>query len=469
MKRFPPLMILPALLLLVAGGCEESPTGTDDINDEAQAFLHTTLPEVVAGRDATGYASLLHDDFRFLFVQGEGPGDLPADFWGKRTEAAVMESLLTSPSVTDVQLDISLISTVLAESPGEPGVWMMEAWTLAGLGVSVAAAEGDTTHYVAAEIQLFLLRKEADGAEWKIYEQAGGPTSAKGAEPGTEEITWGGLKRLFYAPLDPPATRTVKGTVSLESEETPAEGAWVVAGGDSVATDSYGRFTMSGVPSTVSSIACRCAGAAEATYPVGGGDDVYRIELTLHPELTLAAANAWLADFAEAYAARDSAAYASFLDSAYQFQLLPEDADPSHPDQDWWDRETELLIAGRMFNGWENEDECKVYAIDLTLYAKTVGEDHTPYPNKPAGETWYLVNANVDLVVTADYPYGDQYELIYYIVLSEQQFILRPDPSGPSGYRIARQKDRPFINKGLGALASGTEDSSWGAVKSLWR
>ena len=169
--------------------------------------------------------------------------------------------------------------------------------------------------------------------------------------------------------------------------------------------------------------------------------------------------------FTAAYTSMDSAAYEEALDASYQFQLLPEDVDPDNPDQAWWDKTTEMIIAGNMFSGRPSGDGQEVRFIDLALDERLTVVDNDAYEQKPAGETWYRVTTSVDLQVVVEDP-RDQEGYTNYMVLSEQIFICRPDPDDGEKWVIFRQLDQPFINKNR---AAGTQDSSWGKVKNLFR
>ncbi|MFH1679906.1 MAG: hypothetical protein ABIH26_04600 [Candidatus Eisenbacteria bacterium] len=171
--------------------------------------------------------------------------------------------------------------------------------------------------------------------------------------------------------------------------------------------------------------------------------------------------------FAREYAERDSAAYASYLDADYTFELLPEEVDPNDS-LGYWSRSEELAIAGTMFHGRSNDRGWKVNRIDLDLVGKSMSVDNTGYPGKPAGEVWYKVTAAVDLKVVVDAP-SDPEGIINFIVLSEQIFIMRPDPSGAERFLVYKQKDQPSINKGPAGLFPATEKANWGAIKSIFR
>ncbi|MBM3320073.1 MAG: hypothetical protein FJY73_05290 [Candidatus Eisenbacteria bacterium] len=171
--------------------------------------------------------------------------------------------------------------------------------------------------------------------------------------------------------------------------------------------------------------------------------------------------------FARAYALMDSTAYASYLDEEYTFELLPEEIDPNDP-QGRWDRNEELDIAGNMFHGRFNSRGQQVVRIVLALDVKQSVVDNNTYPGKPAGETWYWTTCFVDLVVTADDP-NDPEGIINYVVLSNQVFIQRPDPSGAERYIMYKQIDQRPINKTRASAAERVEGMTWGAVKSLFR
>jgi hypothetical protein len=168
--------------------------------------------------------------------------------------------------------------------------------------------------------------------------------------------------------------------------------------------------------------------------------------------------------FVNAYVEMDSASYASLLDSSYTFELLDYEPDPDFP-EGWWDRAEELAIAGNMFKGRSNPAEQTVTGVLLTLTITSSVVDNTQYPGKPEGEVWKRITTNVDLRVNVHDP--DPYGIIAYIVHSEQIFIVRPDPAHASRYLVYRQIDQPSINKAT--PEARTEETSWGAVKSLWR
>ncbi|MFH1680533.1 MAG: hypothetical protein ABIH26_07805 [Candidatus Eisenbacteria bacterium] len=182
-------------------------------------------------------------------------------------------------------------------------------------------------------------------------------------------------------------------------------------------------------------------GGDDAVDPGGPGDNTPGPET---PELSIQS-------FAREYAEMDSAGYASYLDANYTFELLPEEVDSDDP-RGWWDRTEELEIAGRMFNGRYNDQGQKVNRIDLTLQVKSKVVDNTGYPGKPPGEIWYKVVCFVDLKVVVEDP-SDPEGIVNFIVFSNQDFIMRPDPSGAERYLVYKQKDQPSINKTTGPAA----------------
>ncbi|MBN1826659.1 MAG: hypothetical protein JW958_10355 [Candidatus Eisenbacteria bacterium] len=168
--------------------------------------------------------------------------------------------------------------------------------------------------------------------------------------------------------------------------------------------------------------------------------------------------------FAEAYSARDSAAYAAFLDPEYVFELAPSGLFPDGP-VEWWDLGNELRIAGRMFSGWENEDVRSVESIDLAISAITSRvetgsfEGYDPFSDEP----WYRIVCSIDLLVAVDDPTSMDGETLFHVT-SGQEFTVRPDPGDPEEWVVFRQYDQEPYNK-----TRSTEEASWGAVKQLWR
>ncbi len=167
------------------------------------------------------------------------------------------------------------------------------------------------------------------------------------------------------------------------------------------------------------------------------------------------------------YSEMDSAGYAAALDTSYQFQLLPDDVDPHHPDQDCWDWTAEMTIAGRMFSGWLNQEAKRILTIELYLGEESRTALGSSYPGKPHDEVWYEVVALVDMtVVVWDGAGVGAGEVQPYIVLSRQEFVVRPDPKDQRKWVIVRQEDRPYLNKSAGG--SGTDEISWGGLKTMF-
>ena len=172
-------------------------------------------------------------------------------------------------------------------------------------------------------------------------------------------------------------------------------------------------------------------------------------------------------DLVRAYTATDSAGYAALFDPAYRFELLDSEVDPDVPNP-WWDLDTELDIAGTMFNGRYNDAGQRVNRIQIDLTERTTVIDTTSYPGKPAGEAWYQVITFVDLLVVVEDP-DDEEGVINFVVLSDQLFTVRPDPDRERCWLIYKQEDQEPINKSGAVPDRGTESSSWSAVKSMFR
>ncbi|MBN1826658.1 MAG: hypothetical protein JW958_10350 [Candidatus Eisenbacteria bacterium] len=168
--------------------------------------------------------------------------------------------------------------------------------------------------------------------------------------------------------------------------------------------------------------------------------------------------------FAEVYDAEDSTAYEELLDSLYIFELDPNNIGPGYP-VEWWDREDEIRIAGRMFGGWQNPDGQHVNSIDLALSNITKRLETTSFgPDlPPEGETWYRVTCSVDLRVEVENPQSPD-GVTLFLVASDQEFVVRPDPNDSGGWVVFRQYDKEPYNK-----IAATDNSSWGSVKQLWR
>ncbi len=149
---------------------------------------------------------------------------------------------------------------------------------------------------------------------------------------------------------------------------------------------------------------------------------------------------------ADAYNRQDSTVYDDMLDSQYEFNLLPDTVDAT---EDFWDRADELRIAGRMFSGWTNEKGIKVVTISLALafQGKSISNDF--FQDQPDGETWYKCITEVDLaVVTQDPAASDGSGIINRVVFSNQDFIVRPDPSDSQKWTVRRQTDKEAITSG---------------------
>ena len=98
--------------------------------------------------------------------------------------------------------------------------------------------------------------------------------------------------------------------------------------------------------------------------------------------------------------------------------------------------------------------------LDLGVASNMV--DDTPYPDKPPGEVWRKIIAGVDMTIFVDAPKSDD-GIKNYIVLSNQIFVVRPDPLNEGLWIIYKQEDQQFANK------NAAKDTCWGEVKGLFR
>lgn len=453
--------------------CGDNGTGADDLGgtppatDDATAFLSTTIPALFDSLDVDRFGEALHPDFRFIFLDGQAPDEHPGGFWGKRTESAVIDSIFRSPDVTAAALQINVLDDTLDLVTGTESLWSYRATTLTELGIHTNGNDtlGAFSYYAFTKIEYELRRDTRESSGWLLYEETELPFEFKDHfKVRSIDGSWGQIKANFFAPLDPPAARTIKGTVHLDNGVTPAPGVTVTAGEKTAISDEHGRFIIENADPAVVSITFERSNALVQTAPVGGGDDIYRVEITMRSDPIQETPADFLDQFVEAYSQGDSARYAGMLDSSFRFELLDSDIDPGDPNP-WWDLATELEIAGRMFHGRPNDSGETVHRIALSLYPGPARID-TVTEGRPPEETWYRVDTDIDLLVTADYS-GPEYDLINYVVLSGQTFVLRADPQNEGRYLMIRQIDRPPIHKG--ALPAGTEEASWGAVKSHWR
>jgi len=464
---------LSAVLLVVAlslPACDTGKIGGPGEPSEARAVLADSLPRVFAERDDAAYERLLHPDYRFTFAAGDAPADLPGSFWGKKTESAVVESLFSHAEIQVLDFDIAIFDDAFTLIPGTSGERDYRAGAILGAAIVRQDTAGGTIDTVIVPvIETYRLRVDPADGSWKIYDEIEQGPAGKTAGASAETSRWGALKAAFYAPLPLPAERTVKGIVRLDDEAgTPLEGATVEAGTEKSVTDAYGAFSIPGVPPSVTSLRASHASALPAVIPVGGGDDVFRVDIALRALLLHETPGAMLErDFAAAYSTRDSLRYAFLLDSRYRFTPLLDEIDPDDP-LPYWTLDEEHAIAGRMFAGTANSRGQIVKRIKLVLDVKTSAVDDTPDPERPPGEIWHRTTTFVDLLVTVDDP-EDPEGIMHYVVLSDQVFIARPDPARAGRYLVVRQEDRHPINRMPKGPSRGTEETSWGRIKSLWR
>jgi hypothetical protein len=458
-------ILFSSFAVLLLTGCGDDNGGGPGSEEEAAVVrvLTDSIPAAVEARDASAYGSFLHPDYRFSFAEGDAPVDLPGASWGKTTDLAAVAGMFADTAVVLVRLDIAVLEGAFEAIPGMANERGYRASAVTGVAVVRAPGFQPLDTLLVSSIETFHLRVDPESGEWKVYDEVEHEAVGKSSPLSVGSATWGEVKALHHRPLDPPASRTVKGTIFLGEGGSPLAGAIVHAGSLADTTDSNGLFEMDGVPGNVAEISVEHPDALTGVIPVGGGDEVFRIDAALVP-LTLHTGPGQMieTDFAQAYAAMDSARYASLLDSRYTFELLEEEPDPDFP-EGWWDRAEELAIAGTMFKGRANPDGQTVRDIILDFQIKSSVVDNTSYPDKPEGEVWHRVAAVVDLRVIANDP-CDPHGVMNYLVNSDQIFVVRPDPGHASRYLVYRQIDQPSINK-----AAGTQDESWTSVKLLWR
>jgi hypothetical protein len=432
--------------------------------------LADSLPRVFAERDAEAYERLLHPDYRFAFVAGDAPTDLPGSFWGKKTESAVIDSLFSRAEIHVLEFDLAIFDEAFTLIPGTGGARDYRAAAILGAAIiRQDTADGSSDTVIVPVIETYHLRVDSADGSWKIYDEIEEGPAGKTAGWSAETSRWGALKAAFYAPLPLPAERTVKGIVRLDDEAgTPLEGATVEAGAETSITDAYGAFAISGVPSSVTSLRASHASTLPVVVPIGGGDDVFRVDIALTALMLHETPGAMIErDFSAAYSTRDSLRYAFLLDSRYRFTPVPDDIDPEDPFE-YWTLDEELAIAGRMFAGRANPRGQSVNRIKLVLDVKSSVVDDTSDPERPPGEIWHKTTTFVDLLVTVDDP-RDPEGIMHYVVLSDQVFVTRPDPARADRHLVVRQEDRHPINRMPKDFARGTESSTWGSIKMLWR
>ncbi|MFH1279214.1 MAG: carboxypeptidase-like regulatory domain-containing protein [Candidatus Eisenbacteria bacterium] len=461
------LLAIPVPLMIFAGCDGDTSSGPDGLLvEEAREVLTVRLEAAYEGRDHAELQALLHPDFRFTFLDGEAPGGSVEGAWGKTTELAVMLELFGSPSVDSIGFDISIPDEELTVIEGT-GEYDYRASTVVGWKVTMEAAgkAGDTL-FVAA-IHTYHLRKDPEGGAFRIYDQVENAIASGGAYfgSGVDFTSWGDLKKIFHEPMSLPATRTIKGTVTVDSTGGAMQGVVVTAGDHADTTDAYGRFEVADVPGTVHSVVFFHPAMYDEVVTVNGGDEVVRIDVALSSlGFHETPAAIITEDLPTAYSREDSVQYAALLDSRYRFELLTWEVDPNDPNP-WWDLTEELRIAGNMFSHRYNDDHQRVDRIKLEMTERSMTPLVDVYPDQPGGETWHEVTALVDLLVVVEDP-DDVDGVINFVVTSDQIFVVRPDPGHEGRYLIYRQTDQEPINK---TPKPGTETSTWGSVKGLFR
>ncbi len=168
--------------------------------------------------------------------------------------------------------------------------------------------------------------------------------------------------------------------------------------------------------------------------------------------------------FPEVYERKLHADYASMLEPRYTFQKLPDD--PDQPIDDlFWNKSEELRITRRMFNGKASDAGHRVRWIALNIQNEAVTPSFDT--DQQPGDEWFDVLSTIDLVVQVNDPsQSDGTGLLNLLIDASQRFIVAADPDSPDEWVIVKQEDQGRINKGG---ISATEETSWGAVKDLFR
>jgi hypothetical protein len=161
--------------------------------------------------------------------------------------------------------------------------------------------------------------------------------------------------------------------------------------------------------------------------------------------------------FPDAYAGRDSIAYAACLDDRFEFVFLESDRNGADlpPGEIAWGLTQELHSAGNLFRA------ANIVSITLDLTPVLQAVDDTAFDDKPAGETWYKIRTDTDLRVLVRSP--DSGDETMFWVTNQQEFTVRPDARpGHDGLWVIRQ------HRELDIIGRRAESTTWGSVKSLY-
>ena len=410
MKRL--LCLLPILLcvfLLASCGDDDNPTGPED-----GPRVYGSMPELFEGlvrsytrMNSNDYASALDTSYVFQLVVEETEGKTSEETWDRETEIQITERMFSGWE-TPEGLSVNSISLMM----------------------SYRDAVEDTTDYpergdqqiwyrINVSIDMQILMEDAD-APGVLFEYMVVSDQIYIVRPDGINIT------ILY---QEPANYTVYKQIDqpfyvAEGEEAPP-----------------GQYTWTGIKEMFR--------------------DGYVPPPPPEPEPN-SSPDSLIMAFEEAYASRDSSAYAALLDSAYTFLNLEEEIEGVWYPGELWDLDEELTIGGRMFSGWENGSGVNVQSISLDMIISSNVVDNTAYPGKPEGETWRKIIASVDMIIVVNDPSVGG-GIMNYIILSNQIFIVRPDPLNDGLWVVYKQEDQLFANKG------GTEETNWGEVKGLFR
>ncbi len=174
--------------------------------------------------------------------------------------------------------------------------------------------------------------------------------------------------------------------------------------------------------------------------------------------------------FTHAYSKQDTARYENMLHAEFQFEFLAADAasirlrpdSGIEPGQNYWGRASDLRSTLAMFRSQ------LVGQISLDIRAEA------PTPSAEC-DSCVEVQSEITLRITTD---PTSIDPLIFVVMSPQVFVARPDSADSTKWVLFRQYGREGAaarrhssSGGLvGTIAGpGTEQSSWGAAKSLFR
>jgi hypothetical protein len=161
-----------------------------------------------------------------------------------------------------------------------------------------------------------------------------------------------------------------------------------------------------------------------------------------------------------AYIDRNFAEFEKLLDDNFEFYFSRADFNSGAVPFESWGRIDEVNTNQRLLDP-DNPDPNRVISIDLDLdYASG---DWTPEPpdSVHSDETWYVKNAVYRLVIKT----ADAWE--YRAIDVATQFRIRKDDGGR--WRIVEWRDDHDSTTPItGALGPTVQETTWGAIKSLY-